>query len=650
MATSISGRTLVRGTAKCSSSSGPRHTPLLYSDVGLSFWGGIDPATSIIIDHTHPLRGQAVADTILAIPSGRGSCTGSQVLLELILNGIAPRAIITRDVDPILCVGAIIAEEVFGAEVSHNIPTIMSVGRERFDQLTNNSYAMIAKDATTKLPEGSLLVGSNENEFSGISMRNDDNSVVKGNGVDFSLLQLSEEERAILDGRSGTAAEQIAMRTICRIASITDAPKLIPVTQAHIDGCTYIGPGGLRFVERLVKMGGKVNIPTTLNSVSADRRRWASLGVSSDLAVPANAVGDAYLKLGCTESFTCAPYLLPTKPGCGEDICWGESNAVVYSNSVLGARTEKVADYVDICSAITGRVPFCGVYLDANRRPGIAIDVKQFVNDYILPTTKDTDAFWPILGHVVGILSDGEIPIVVGLEELDEEMSQDDLKAFCAAFGTTGSSPLVHIAGITPEAKESSTKHEFIEGCHKRAEITYQDVRKSYEMLDSGRTTSSGDDGCSSPIELVAFGNPHLSLDECAKLASLMTQAPEKEAKVKVMATLSRHVYDLAKERGHVETMESFGVTFINDTCWCMLLDAPIVPPNPKALVMTNSGKYAHYGPGLTNRGLRFGSMAQCVEAATGNTRLSSPRWLTQKRGIVSLCGATMSRGRLRLR
>ena len=75
------------------------------------------------------------------------------------------------------------------------------------------------------------------------------------------------------------------------------------------------------------------------------------------------------------------------------------------------------------------------------------------------------------------------------------------------------------------------------------------------------------DGGSSSSIELVAFGNPHLSLDECAKLASLMTQAPEKDPKVKVMATLSRHVYDLAKEHGHVGIMESFGVQFINDTC-----------------------------------------------------------------------------------
>jgi predicted aconitase len=495
----------------------------------------------------------------------------------------------------------------------------------------------------------SVVVGSRKSDFDGMSIPPNMDRSGANNEIDFSALQLSDEERHILGGKSGTVAEHIAMRTICRIASIADAPRLIPVTQAHIDGCTYIGPGGRRFAERLVEMGGKVKVPTTLNSVSADRRRWVAMGVSSDLAEPANAVGDAYLKLGCLESsFTCAPYLLPTKPSCGEHICWGESNAVVYSNSVIGARTEKVADYVDICSAIVGRVPLCGVHLDTNRKPGIIIDVEQFVNDYISLSSEDTDAFWPILGHVTGILSDGKVPIIFGLEKLEGDISQDDLKSLCAAFGTTGSSPLLHIAGITPEAKDVSSVNELAKSCTDQIEVTYEHVIRSYEMLDSGRTTSDDDGDDSSAIELVAFGNPHLSLDECCKLASLMTQAPEKDPKVKVMATLSRHVYDLAKQRGYVETMESFGVQFINDTCWCMLLDAPVIPPNPKAHVMTNSGKYAHYGPGLTNRGLRFGSMAQCINAATGNTRLTPPQWLAQKRGLVSLCASVMSRGKLR--
>ena len=88
--------------------------PLLVSDVGLSFWGGIDPRTGIVIDASHPLAGQCVSHTILCLPSGRGSCTASQVLLELILNDLAPAAIVLRDPDGLVGVGAIVAQEIFG--------------------------------------------------------------------------------------------------------------------------------------------------------------------------------------------------------------------------------------------------------------------------------------------------------------------------------------------------------------------------------------------------------------------------------------------------------------------------------------------------------------------------------------------------------
>jgi hypothetical protein len=129
-------------------------------------------------------------------------------------------------------------------------------------------------------------------------------------------------------------AEAKALRTIQRVASIHEATELIPVSSAHIDAVTYIGQGGLQFARRLVKLGGQVKVTTTMNAQSCDRRRWSTLGIDPALAKNANSVGDAYLDLGCELSFTCTPYLLPTRPAMGEDIVWGESNAVVYANSV----------------------------------------------------------------------------------------------------------------------------------------------------------------------------------------------------------------------------------------------------------------------------------------------------------------------------
>src|SRR5690606_15440457 len=116
---------------------------------------------------------------------------------------------------------------------------------------------------------------------------------------------------------------------------------LLDITQAHIDGCIYTGPASLRFARQLADWGGRVKVPTTLNSISVDQRRWRQLGVDVAFGEPASQLADAYVEMGARASFTCAPYLLDSAPRLGEQIVWAESNAVVYANSVLGARTLK---------------------------------------------------------------------------------------------------------------------------------------------------------------------------------------------------------------------------------------------------------------------------------------------------------------------
>eukprot|EP00971_Amphidinium_carterae_P216747 4302791-Amphidinium_carterae.2 len=106
--------------------------------------------------------------------------------------------------------------------------------------------------------------------------------------------------------------------------------------------------------EALVKWGGSVCVPTTTNAISVERAGWRALGVPEELGEPAQALADAYLQLGASPTFTCAPYLLPTAPRMQAQVAWGESNAVLFANSVLGARTQKYADMLDACIALTG--------------------------------------------------------------------------------------------------------------------------------------------------------------------------------------------------------------------------------------------------------------------------------------------------------
>jgi predicted aconitase len=427
--------------------------------------------------------------------------------------------------------------------------------------------------------------------------------------------------------------------------------RYLDVAKAHIDGCTYIGPGGLELVQKLVNAGGKVKVPTTLNSVSADRSRWQALGVPVDRALASIAVGDAYLALGaCQHSFTCAPYLLSDPPQLGQDIVWGESNAVVYANSVLGAKTEKYADYLDICCAIVGKVPAAGVHLQENRLPRIVLDATDLLQ-HIWTTSKlsesreDLEVLFPVLGHLCGTLSDGNVPILLGFnQDWAKFITLDHLKSFCAAYGTTGTSPLIHIAGITPEAKDETTVNEYVASCDRPTRVvSLLELRSTFDALDSSKVEK---------VDLVALGNPHLSLTECEHLAGLVDacRAKTKRAKARIMACMSRVLYDEANKFGYVSRIESFGVEFVNDTCWCMLLDAPVITQRRDSVIMTNSGKYAHYGTALTQKKFRFGSMQECVKAAaTGRLARSNqasdgsyPTWLSknfvaQRRGYCIL-------------
>lgn len=571
----LEGRSLVDGHASA---------PLLYADVGLSFWGGVDPFSGEVIVRHHPLSGECLAGRVLAIPSGRGSCTGSSVLMELISNGHAPAALVLAEADEILTLGVLVARTLF----QRSLP-VLCIGREAFGQLRGNAFARI--DGTHL----SLYDSAPDNTA---PPRNDTPAAEA-----HASIELTEHDRALLAGSYGKAA-QVAMQIVLRMAQIQGATQLVDITQAHIDGCIYTGPASLRFAQQLVAWGAKVRVPTTLNSISVDQRRWRELGIDPALGVPASALGDAYMAMGAQLSFTCAPYLLDSAPKAGEQIVWAESNAVVYANSVLGARTLKYPDYLDICIALTGRAPLIGCHLEDQRKARLQIE---------LPTLGNLDdAFYPLLGYHIGALAGSRIPLILGLKQQHPDL--DNLKAFGAAFATTSAAPLFHIAGVTPEALDPA---QVTDGPLPVIKVSLEDLLLSWHELNSARDPQ---------VDVVSLGNPHFSLSEFAHLARLC-QGRKRHPDVVLAITCGRAVLEQARAAGHVGVLEAFGAVIVSDTCWCMLGE-PVIPPAARNL-MTNSGKYAHYAPGLVGRKVHFASLAECVAAAcsaTASGRL--PPWL----------------------
>lgn len=550
--------------------SGKASGPVLATPEGLSFWGGVDPATARVIDAHHPLHGESVAGTVLMMPTSRGSCTGSGVLLDLALNHRAPAALIFCETEDVLTLGALVAARLFDC----GLP-VVRLSRPLFDR--------VARAASVSITETALVA--------------DGERVVLG-PPDGGGLVLSDSDRAVLAGAQGPAAQR-AMEILVAMAVSQGAKALCSVTRVHIDGCIYASTAHLRFAEEMAALGARVVVPTTTNAISVDRENWRAQGVPEGFGGPASRLADAYVAMGARPSFTCAPYLLPDPPQAGEAIGWSESNAVIYANTVLGARTVKHPDFLDLCIALTGRAPLSGVYLPEQRRPRRVIRVEA-------PRLVD-DAFWPMLGWLVGQAAPDRIPLVTGCEALPA--SADDLKALCAAFGTTSAAPMLHLAGHTPEADLPP-----IEGADE-VTLTPDDFRRLWAQFNAAPDR----------IDLVAIGSPHASAAECRALAALLDG--HRVSGLSLIVTLGRATLAEIGRDGTLGRLQACGAQVVPDLCWCSISE-PVFPPSAR-VVMTNSGKYAHYGPGLSGRRMRFGSLAQCAEAAhKGEASAAPPDWL----------------------
>ena len=406
------------------------------------------------------------------------------------------------------------------------------------------------------------------------------------------MAALTEEERAIAGGRDGAGAA-MAMRIVADSARLLGAPRLIPVASAHIDGALYHGDSGTLFAERLVEGGARVAVRATLNVGALDLTGCSRDRLPEHERGMARRMMDAYRALGCEPSWTCAPYQAGHRPTLGTDVAWGESNAVVFCNSVLGARTNRYGDFLDIACAIAGRAPDFGLHRPENRAATLVFDMSTLSRHFLR-----SEIAWPILGSLYGRSVGNDIGIVAGV---DGHPGEDALKAFGAAAASSGAVGLFHIAGVTPEAPDIATA---LAGRAPAATIVVTPA-----MIADARSRLST---AQRPkwIDAVAIGSPHLSLDEFERLARLIG---ERRLAVPIHACTGRHVLPGLDRLGLRKPLGDAGVNIIADTC---VVVTPILPELAGGVLMTNSGKFAHYAPGNTGYDVLYGSLAECVESA----------------------------------
>ena len=406
------------------------------------------------------------------------------------------------------------------------------------------------------------------------------------------MLQLSERDDAMSRGAFGDGVAR-AMRIVTRTAEVMSAPNLIDITSAHIDGCLYHGQTSLDFVEYFVDTGAQVAVPTTLNVGSLDLIHPELYHGDRTIERDARRLMDAHLQLGCESSFTCAPYQLKHRPRVGEQIAWAESNAIVFANSVLGARTSRYGDFLDLAAAITGRAPYAGLHVESNRAARIVFNAPDFGN------RPSRDIYFAALGLLIGRIAGAIVPAIVGLPA---DTTEDELKALGAAAASSGAVALFHAVGVTPEAPTLDA------ALHGRAAQRTVDVAMA-DLDEIRRTLNHGAAG--DALVAVALGTPHFSLAEFRTLDALLDQFDGKP-KCDFYVNTSRFILWELGELGLAGKFDARGVQIVVDTCTYI---TPVMK-QLSGLVMTNSGKWASYAPANIGVTVAYGSMRECVRSA----------------------------------
>ncbi len=389
-------------------------------------------------------------------------------------------------------------------------------------------------------------------------------------------MDLTKQEQAMLDGKEGKAVKK-SMGILVALGEIYNAKKLVDVTSVQIAGVSYdnLGDAGLEFLDDLAK-DGKVKVLTTLNPAGMDLENYKNLGIPEDFAVKQKLVIDAFAKMGIITTCTCTPYLVGNSPHFNQHIAWSESSAVAYSNSVLGARTNREGGPSALAAALTGKTPLYGMHLDENRIAQVKVKVEAQV--------MGTDKFGA-LGKTIGEKVKAKPAYITGIAEATVE----ELKSFSASIATYGGAAIFHMEGITPNKTPIPTEE---------ITITQADIDKA--------TADMNNADCE--VDFVSVGCPHASIHEIAKLADLLKG---KKVKKEFWITTARPTKRIADQAGYSKIIEEAGAKFAADTC-CVV--API--KGRFKCLATDSAKGCYYAYSKNQSKIKIMPVEKLVEEA----------------------------------
>jgi predicted aconitase len=406
-------------------------------------------------------------------------------------------------------------------------------------------------------------------------------------------MDLTQDQQEILQGGKGPFLAQ-CMRWLVEWGEAMGAGRLVPVTNTHalvtVPG-NLIWGAGKRPLGRTMELlrtacRHKVCCHSTTHITFAHEEQYQEIEMPDEQVRAQREVMEMARDAGFLMTHTCAPYLVGNVPVKGEICAWTESSAVVYANSILGARTTRHGTESAIAAALLGYVPEFGVLLAENRRATIQVDVT-------VPLRTTTD--WGALGYFTGQQAGLEVPVLSG----SLRPSQDDAKQLCAALASGGGVTMCHIAGVTPEA---ATVEEALGGKTPGGRVTFgqTELLGTYRLL----RTHTGDE-----IDTVILGCPHASLREVAEIA-LAVKGKRLAERVKLWVCMAHATRASADRLGYGAMITNAGGYLFIDTC-------PTNSMRVKAKrIVTNGFKQAHYAKNMIGAEVTIDHLDGCLRAA----------------------------------
>ncbi len=383
---------------------------------------------------------------------------------------------------------------------------------------------------------------------------------------------------------------QFALRILLAVGEMHGASRFIDITWAHVASAYCHTQANIDLADRLLQWNARVSVPTTLTACSYDPN------VPGAADARAIALTEAYRTMGCEPVLTCAPYQVRQEPTFGTHIAWCESSAVVYANSVLGARTNRYPEFIDISAAILGRVPETGLHLRENRRATVVFELQDVPPDWYMD-----DWLFQSLGILVGQRCGHAVPAIQGLPSTT---THDQLRALGSAAASSGSIEMFHAVGLTPEAP---TLEAACQSC--TPAVTHVVNRSDIERIAAGLGTVGTE-----PVSAVCVGAPHFSLAEFELLARLLNGRVI-SPNLKFVASTSAAVVGEMAGKGILDQLRASGVEITTGRCTYY---GPLVADLGQH-VMTNSAKWAWYAPSNLGIQVSFASLAECVDRACTN-------------------------------